>query len=304
MIGYNNSGNTGSGVVRITDTLPVSTTFVRWWSDEAGWTLVQSGAQVVFERDTIRGNQGGWIYLVLRLDSALAVDKELHNTVDSYTPNDIDLNNNSDSRNVYVSTSRQDLNVWKGFDSGSLVPGGVIYFGINYNNSGNVAVQRVLLTDTLPAGVTLIRSGYGTEQGWVSVPYSYTVGNQYVWDLGAQVPGAFGNFQVVVQVNPTVTPGTVLTNSAVIGGANAETWPFDNTSTVTVVARPSGPNLRVYKEANWNGTGQIEYTLHVENIGDTSVPSCRSRWTGRSARTLTTSTWGRSRPSPAGAGGP
>ena len=270
-IGYNNSGSTGSGVVRITDTLPVSTTFVRWWSEELGWTLVQSGTQVVFERDTVRGNQGSWIYLVLQLNPALTVDKELHNTVDSYTPNDIDLNNNSDSRNVYVSTSRQDLKVSKSFDSGSFTPGGVIYYGLNYSNNGNVAIQHVLLTDTLPAGVTFIRSGYGTEHGWVSVPYSYTVGNQYVWDLGAQVPGAFGNFQVVVQVNPTVTPGTVLTNSAVIGGANAETWPFDNTSTVTVVARPSGPNLRVYKEANWNGTGQIEYTLHVENIGDTSV---------------------------------
>ncbi len=270
-IGYNNIGSTGSGVVRITDTLPVSTTFVRWWSDEVGWTLVQTGTQMVFERDTVRGNQGSWIYLVLQLDPALTVDKELRNTVDSYTPNDIDLNNNSDNRKVYVSTSRQDLSVSKNFNSGSLAPGGVINFGINYKNNGNVAVQHVLLTDTLPAGVTLIRSGYGTEQGWVSMPYSYRVGNQYVWDIGTQLAGTYGNFEVVVQALPTITPGTLLTNSVVIGGGSADTWPFDNASAVGVTIRPSGPNLRVYKEAYWNGTGQIDYTIHMENVGDVTL---------------------------------
>ena len=67
-IGYQNKGSTGSSEVRITDTLPLSTTYVRWWSDEAGWTLVQSSEQVVWRRDTIQGYQGSTIYLVVRLD--------------------------------------------------------------------------------------------------------------------------------------------------------------------------------------------------------------------------------------------
>jgi uncharacterized repeat protein (TIGR01451 family) len=274
-IGYHNNGNTGSGPVRITDTLPVSTTYVDWWSDEAGWTLVQTGTQVVLQRDAIGGNQGSWLYLVVQLDPALAAKQQLINTVDSFVPNDVDVTNNASSRDVYVSPARQNLSVAKHFDSGSQVPGGMIYFGIDYKNDGNVAVQPVWLTDTLPAGMTFIKAGYGTQQGWVNVPYSNNVGNQYIWNLGPQVPGANGNFEVVVQVQPSVVPGVLITNSVRIGGGSAEAWPSDDVATAGVTIYPHGPNLRVYKESNWNGAEQLEYTLHVENIGDVSINNVR-----------------------------
>ncbi|MCL5997172.1 MAG: DUF11 domain-containing protein, partial [Chloroflexi bacterium] len=270
-IGYHNNGSTGSSEVRITDTLPLSTTFVRWWSDEGGWTLVQSDAQVVWRRDTIQGNQGSSLYLVVRLDGGLGLDQQLHNRVDIFTANDTNLGNNSDDRYVNTGLPRRNLTIGKSFNAGSTTPGGEIRYGLHYNNNGNMAAHGVLLTDTLPPGTTYVDSGYGTSDGWVSVPYSYRVGNDYVWGPATLIPGAFGNFEVVVRVGQSVPAGTILTNTARITSSDGDDWRYDDSASVVETVFAAGPNLHVYKEQRWNGTGQLEYTIHVENRGNEPV---------------------------------
>jgi uncharacterized repeat protein (TIGR01451 family) len=270
-IGYNNQGNTGSVAVRLTDTLPVSTTFVRWWSDDPGWTLVQTGTQVVWVRDTLPGYWDNRLYLVIALDPALSPDTQLHNEASIYTPNDTNNSNDTNRNDVRVGRLRRDVSVRKYYDNGSTVAGRSIMYGIDYNNNGNTTAHHVLVTDTLPLGTSLTQSGYGTQNGWVDIPYAAYTGNTYVWDLGDMIPGTWGTFQLRVQIDADLSPGTVLTNHVIIGSSDGDDAPWNNTSSIAETVYPSGPNLRVWKEARWNWPGELQYTIHIENHGDSAI---------------------------------
>lgn len=270
-IGYNNKGSTGSGKVRITDTLPISTTFVRWWADEPGWTLVMSGTQIVWERVLIPGNYGNWIYMVVMLHPDVGLNTELVNHVAIYTTNETNWDDNENQNSVWTREPRHDLRIGKSFDGGITVPGKDIWYGIHYNNDGNTTAHHVLVTDTLPAGVTYLEAGYHDQYGWHALPYSYHAGNQYVWDLGTLIPGAWGNFQIRVRIDSAIPHYMTLTNWVMIHGDEEDNWMMNNEASLDVTVYPSGPNLVVSKTSQWNGWGELEYEIKVENRGDSDV---------------------------------
>jgi uncharacterized repeat protein (TIGR01451 family) len=277
-INYNNQGSTGSSVVRITDTLPLSATYLDWWANEGGWTLVQTRTQVVFQRDIIAGNQGNQLYLVVQLDPRLQTGQAITNTAQIYTPNDTNAGNNSQSWYANVGNPRRDMRTDKYFNSGSTVPGGQIRYGLNYNNNGNMTAHNVLLTDTLPPGVTLVQAGYWTSDGksWTDMKPTHQFGNNLVWDLGTVIPGAFGNFEAWVQVDGALPASTVLTNTLRVSSSDDESTPVDNASTIVETIRPSGPNLRVSQSYDWNYYGNIEqgqlhYRFVFQNVGNETL---------------------------------
>jgi uncharacterized repeat protein (TIGR01451 family) len=270
-INYGNQGSTGSGPVRITDTLPANVTFVRWWSDEPGWSVVMTGTQVVWQRDAVGGNQGSQLYAVVQLDAGLGQNQQLHNTVQIGTPNETDYGNNTNSNDAYTGSPRHNLTVKKSLSGGVTVAGNQLNYFLSYDNNGNTTAHSVLLTDTLPAGTSFVDAGYGTPNGFVTVPYSYHVGNMYVWDLGTLIPGAFGRFDIRVRSDASTPAGTMLTNVARISGHETDTWPFDDVASVSARIYPSGPNLHIYKEWQWNGNHSLRYTLFVANRGDAMV---------------------------------
>ncbi len=270
-IDYNNNGSTGSGAVRLTDTLPISTSFVRWWADEIGWALVLTGTELAWVRDTIMGQSGNRLYLVIELDAALAPDTNLHNELRIDTSNDIDTGNNSAGNDVRVGTPRHDMQASKSFGNGATVPGKTIQYNLDFNNNGNMPASLVQVVDTLPPGTSLIQAGYGTPTGWVDVPWDEQNGNTYTWDLGTQIAGNWFSFQLQVQIDSDLTPGTVLTNYVSISSSDGDDAPWNNSASVSEVLYPGGPNLRVWKEARWNGSDEIQYTIHVENHGDVNI---------------------------------
>ena len=77
-IDYGNQLGTGSGPVLLTQTLPVSSTYVSFFSDDPLWTLVSSmGNQVVFTRPMIPGWSGAQLYVRLHLDAAASIGTQL-----------------------------------------------------------------------------------------------------------------------------------------------------------------------------------------------------------------------------------
>jgi len=271
-IGYRNQGGTTSGLVRITDTLPISTTFVRWWADEPGWrTILTSGNRIVWEQAAIPSDHGNWLYLVVQLDSRLGQNQPLTNTIAIASPNDTDLGNNSQSNVVWTGQPRLDLGVDKRHNAGVTVAGGWIIYGIGYGNYGNTAAHNVWLTDSLPAGMTLVEAVRWTGQEWVTLPYSYRAGNDYAWALGTLIPGQYESIELRARINETTPVGAMLTNTVSLTTSDHESHLANNVARLTHQVYPSGPNLYVSKEYRWNGPGQLEYTIHLNNRGDQAV---------------------------------
>lgn len=276
-IGYNNQGSTDSGLVTLTHTLPVSSTYVTFWSDDPLWTLVSSAPDhVVFTRPTISGRSGAQLFVRLHLDAAAAIGTQLDTRADIGTSNETGpLENNLARHTQFVQDPRLDVALDNQFESGITVPDHDVTFRVGYHNWGNLPGQSTRITGTLPAGTTFITS---TQQvfvynRWQDVPFtpSSISGQQVVWDLGTLPTGIDDQLRVTLRIDPATPIGTVLTYTARIAAAGADTDERNNQASDSIVVRGSGPNLMVRKSGRWENDNQIRYEFQFYNVGTVDI---------------------------------
>jgi uncharacterized repeat protein (TIGR01451 family) len=172
---------------------------------------------------------------------------------------------------TYSRPPRPDSGLSKWWGHGSLAHGNEANYWIEYRNDGNVPSHKLVLTDTLPAGMTFITSVL--DYGWgIQPPYPPTriVGRQLVWDLGDLDVNARQEFLLRLRINPGTPPGALLSNCAALVGSNFEDNPYNNTECVNETARAAGPNLRVQKYASWEGKKRVNSGARIGNIGTTT----------------------------------
>jgi uncharacterized repeat protein (TIGR01451 family) len=275
-IDYGSDGSAASGPVWLTDTLPLSTTFVGW-QEEYGWEglwteIITTGGQFVLQAPAgIPGDMGGRIRLTLLLDPAAQIGTVLENHVVITTAGDVNPDNNWHTHtDVRVSGPRYDMRADKWFNNGVLVPGGSIGYGIAYHNQGNTAVHA-WLTDTLPPGTTYQQGSAGRDggEGWEPLPPAIE-GDKLIWDLGVVEVNEGLDLSFRLNISSIAPTGTV-TNCATVGITTTESTPDDNTACVAEVINNPGPNLRVMKWHEWYDDGRLYYEIRFENLGTQTV---------------------------------
>ena len=116
-----------------------------------------------------------------------------------------------------------DLHTQKGivWPLGRLVePGGIITFAILVENLGAGQAQGVVITDTLPDGLSFVEAVNNLCGGPCPMERK---GQQVIWQLGNMPPATQWHWmELSARVDATVTVGTVLTNTVEIRGQNAE----------------------------------------------------------------------------------
>ncbi len=272
-----NQGSTASSELTLTDTLPVSLTLVSWWGQHTVWSEVSAADHELAVRHPAL--PGGWcsqIYVRVHLTDTVSPDDTICNTAILTASNDLESDNNevTDCRTVGVPYTNLYIN--KEFAQGQLVPGGQIRYNIGSGNNGNMPVTTTIrITDTQPAYTTFAGAWWFDESG--AHPYTPTqVGVGFVvWTLPGLDNGYNHSFQVAWDIDPSIVPGTLLTNTAAISIDPAEYNSDDNVSVWVEQVYPHGPNLRVRKWGNWDnwgpGTRHASYNVTVENVGDQPV---------------------------------
>ncbi len=277
-IDYGNQGGTGSGPVWLTQTLPVSSTYASFWSDDPVWTLASSvGNQLVFTRSMISGS-GGQLYVRLHLDAAVSIGTQLDTWVEIGTSNEtgpLDNNTSWPPNTQFVQDPRLDVALDNFFESGITVPDYDVTFRMGYHNRGNVPGQSTRITGTLPAGTTFVTS---TQQvfvynQWQDVPFAplSISSGQVVWDLGTLPTGTDGTLRVKLHIDPGTPIGTVLTYTARIATADADSDDRNDQASDFIVVRGPGPNLMVRKNGYWQGDDRIRYDLQFYNVGTSTI---------------------------------
>ncbi len=276
-IGYGNQGPVAGGPVWLTDTLPLSTTFVGLSYEQGNynyWTeVVTTGGQVVLYSPALPGNWGGRLWLSLRLDEDAPQGIPVTNTVEISTALDANPGDNTcENHDAHTKGPRYDAHADTWWGHGLLVPGAEASFWLGYGNDGNSVLHGVVLTGTVPAGTTFVTSvldlGWGIEAPF---PPDHRSGNQLVWDLGDLPVNASQNVLVRVAIDPGTTPGTVLANEVSISAAEPDHNPYNNAARVEETVRPAGPNLRVTKVGWWNSQNNAYFGLRLCNLGTTTV---------------------------------
>ena len=129
-------------------------------------------------------------------------------------------------------------------------------YRITYSNISDTATTGVVVTDTLPAGVTFVSA----------VPAPASVAGQVLqWNIGT-VAANSGPFTITVNV--TATTAGSQTNTVQVTSTNAAT----ETATATVLV--SGPALTITKTASASAvapSATVDYTITYSNVGDVSA---------------------------------
>ncbi|MFT7578686.1 MAG: putative repeat protein (TIGR01451 family) [Myxococcota bacterium] len=169
---------------------------------------------------------------------------------------DCNLGNNSGSA---TTTTGNLPNVYVGVTAPAVVRVNEPFtYTITYGNDGNAPASNVVLTDILPAGVTLVPADQ---------PISFTYDNVDA--------GATGTEQITVVVTDCALIGSQLVDNAAIT-ASADTNGNDNAAQVTTAVAAPDATL-VLGVTGDRGTGEsddeVTFTVHFSNTGSNAVLS-------------------------------
>ena len=271
-INVGNNNDTASGPVTLTETLPAGTNLVSWYS-QSGFQLWEQASydngELVLTAPSFAGYWGDTLRLTLEVDPAVEYGTQLTNTVEVTTTDDLDPSNNwSQNTDAWVSPPRIDGRVYKSIPWGQIYPGGELVYPISFFNDGNTTFEAVL-TDTLPAGMSFASVTAWLHGAEFSFEPEYVDEAIIVWNYAALPPGEWIDMDVRLAIDPSYDPGTAAINCITLDVGGDDALPLNNQSCVEYVVPEAGPNLRLTKNYWWNGEGQLQYQLEIQNIGST-----------------------------------
>ncbi|MCA9518455.1 MAG: DUF11 domain-containing protein, partial [Myxococcales bacterium] len=179
----------------------------------------------------------------------------------------------SASATCTTAVQNPDLFMRKLVDRADPRSGETVGFTLTVSNENLRRAQNVVVTDTLPAGLTAVPGSFQvTTPGWTLMGdpgagpvLTFVLRHGSASTPGGYVPGNSGPINISFQatVGATVTPGTTLTNTVTVTSDTGEDGVFTNTATASVTTPLPDPYISMtgpplVKPGN-NLTWQIQY---------------------------------------------
>ena len=248
-----NGGPSDAGGVAVSSTLDAGLEYV---SDDAG--CMQSGTTLSCPIGDLAGGADAVVHVVARATAAAAGSVTVSHASVAGAQDDPDTTNNADSAVVTVTSA--DLSVTAVLSPAGPVAGQTQHVLIDAVNTGPSDASGVVLTSTVPAGLSGVSA---SADGGVTCSVSSTTVTCPVGNL------ATGD-HVNVDVQGTVGAGaTTVSATAAIQGTEADPDPANNSATVSAPVQGSA-DLSLMKTADRSTAPQgaaVSYTLAVTNTG-------------------------------------
>ena len=254
-LSYTNIGPSNAQQVYITDTLPSSVIYGGVVSAPSGWAgPTLTGQTLVWFTPTLPSGASGAFVFTVTVDPA-ATGQVVNSVVITTSTNDPNPINNSST----VTTSLQsvaNLQLSKTASPLQPVAGTNVTFTIRVTNTGPSQATGIVLSDVLPAGLSLITTTMSQGNFALST-----------WSVGTLDVNSSATLTVVANVASTVANGAPITNTAVV------TSPVSTAITATAIITPQRmANLELSKVATplqpVAGTRTaITFTIRVTNTG-------------------------------------
>jgi uncharacterized repeat protein (TIGR01451 family) len=151
----------------------------------------------------------------------------------------------------------------------SITAGTNATYTITITNNGPSAAQGVVLTDTLPAGSTLV--SFTKSTGADSFTFSQSGGTAKQTATGNIAAGSTDTFSLVVSAPSNLANGAAFNNTASVSASNPDSNANDNSSTTTGTVVNSNPNadlaVSMSGPTSTSEGSNVTYTVSVHNNG-------------------------------------
>src|SRR5687767_13933496 len=251
IVTVNNAGPDPATNVTITDILPGGTTLTSHTVSQG--SCVQLTA-FTCSLGTLAPNATATLDLFVRPGTAGAYTNVANVTSSVADPNPT---NNGDSEDTLV-TQSANVSITKSASPNPVTVGQNLVYTINVNNSGPGVATNVVMTDVLPASVTIV--SVTTTAG------TCTNTNPITCNLGSL--GITVGPTIIITVRPNVAGP--LSNTATVTATEADPNPTNNSATATVTVNALPADLALTKTASPSSIdiGQtLIYTVTVQNLG-------------------------------------
>ncbi len=263
-----NAGPDPAANASFSDTLPAGTTFVSL-SPAAGWsctTPAVGGAGLVSCSNPSFAVGSAVFTLTVAVDPAVAAGTVVSNTATATSATaDPNAVNNSATATTTVA-AQADISVTKVDSPDPVMAGSDLAWTITVANAGPSDAQAVSLSDTLPAGTTFV--SLSPVAGWTC-----TSGATVSCSIATLPAGGNAVFTLVAAVAPSVTGGTVLSNTATISAATSDPDGADNSATATTTVNASS-GVSIAKTAAPEPVapgGTLTWTVTLTNLGPSAA---------------------------------
>jgi uncharacterized repeat protein (TIGR01451 family) len=248
---YTNIGDQTATNLLLTETLPVSMTFV----GPVTWTQVGASNIFTLSVSDLTGQQQGSAIFVAQV-SGKPSDERYTNTVQIDASGDTNTSNNQ-AIDVDVSPPPPDLIIGKSDGRVTVNVGDVVTYTIVYTNVGGSTANGLVLTETLPAELV-----YVGANGWLPVGAS----NVYTLTVNDVLLGQAASVSFVAQVTSS-SPDSFYTNTVDVAASNEITL-TNNQATDVDALLPADLQVSISDGVSFPMAGQaLAYTILYTNAG-------------------------------------
>jgi uncharacterized repeat protein (TIGR01451 family) len=252
---YGNTGPAAAANVVLVDTVPSQLTAVTW-SCTSGCAGSGTGNSISITLGTLAAGATGRVTVTGTATTTL--DREdFTNTamISTSTPETSTTNNQSSVVGAVWTTDVQLIKLAQA----QVIAGETFTVTLQYANNGPATASAVVLTDTLPSGISLV----------TSTPAASSVSGQTLtWNLGDLTSGQSGVIELVLRADSALAHNSVVINHAAIRTSDPDRDPNNNNSSAqTVVVTEANLAISKAGPATVVAGNQIGYTITYSNTG-------------------------------------
>lgn len=252
---YANDSSVTVTSASISDTLPAGVTYVSC----SGGTCGNSAGVVSWSLGTIGPGVSGTVTLTITVPSNYSSFSLANSATLSVTAPDSSTVTATASSTVAVTgvslPGTPAFTLTKTASAASIAPGGTVTYTLTYNNYGSGSASSVVLTDTLPAGMTYSSCSNSCSNS------SGTI----TWSIGTVAAGGSGSRTVTVTAGNPFTASNPATNNASIS------WSGGGPITALVDVGVTGQSCSTYYYKNTTANVGFDGTKRIANVSPVPV---------------------------------
>src|SRR5260370_4094106 len=175
--------------------------------------------------------------LVVKVNSGAAPGTTISNTatVSSDSPDSNSANNSSTTNTNVVAAGSAELAITKSDSPDPVGIGNDLTYTIVLTNHGPATAANLSVTDSLPSQVTF--RSLGVPATWACITPSVGANGSITCTAPSLAPGSTATFPLVVNVNTSVTDGTIISNTANVRTTTIDSIASNDSATATTTAK-------------------------------------------------------------------